>query len=126
MGMTFRSMLIRSNADIKLDRADRISKSANRAYTKLVMDLEAKRDAIIESIEASKDLSTSNSRDDLNTINNFDSERWVAKFQANSVELELCDRELAIAAGNFAELFDYSVDEESGEVSQDLPSKGKK
>jgi len=119
---TFRSMLIRSNADIKMDRADRISKAAHRAYTKLVMDLEAKRDAIIESIEASKDLSTSNSRDDLNTINNFDSERWVAKYQANAVELELCDRELKIAAGQFAELFDYDLDEDTGEVTAKLPS----
>ena len=123
---TFRSMLIRSNSDIKMDRADRISKAAHRAYTKLVMDLEAKRDAIIESIEASKDLSTSNSRDDLNTINNFDSERWVAKYQANAVELELCERELNIAAEKFTELFDYNVDETTGEVSQELPSDKKK
>lgn len=121
-GKSFRSMLIRSNADIKLDRADRISKSAYRAYTKLVMDLEAKRDAIIESIEASKDLSTSNSKDDINTINNFDSERWVSKYQANAVELELCDRELAIASKNFSILFDMDVDEETGEVSPKHPS----
>jgi len=120
--LTFRGMLIRSNADIKLDKADRISKAAHRAYTKLVMDLEAKRDAIIESIEASKDISTSNSRDDMNAISNFDSERWVAKYQANSVELELCERELAIAAANFGELFDYDVDESTGEVTEKLPS----
>ncbi len=123
---TFKSLLIRSNKDIQLDRADRIAKSAHRAYTKLLMDLEAKRDGIIEAIEFSKDISTSNDRNSLNAIESFDSERWVAKYQTNSVELELCERELKIAAGNFNELFDMDVDTETGEVMQDLPSKGKK
>lgn len=126
MDLTFKAMLIRSNSDIKLDRADRISKGAHRAYTKLLMDLEAKQDAIIESIEASKDLSTSNSRDSMNAIDSFDAERWVSKFQANSVELELVGREIKIAEDNFGELFHDDVDTETGEVLQDLPSSGKK
>ncbi len=123
---TFKQMLVRSNQDIKLDRADRIAKGAHRAYTKLIMDLEAKRDNILEAIEASKDLSTSNSRDSLNAVNDFDAERWVAKYQANAVELELCTRELKIATEMFDELFAPEADEETGEVIVEVPSDDKK
>jgi len=123
---SFKQMLIRSNQEIKMDRADRIAKGAYRAYYKLIMDLEAKRDAVIESVEASKDLSTSNSRDSMNAIDSFDAERWVAKYQANSVELELVERELKIANDNFNELFAAEVDMETGEVDPGLPSDSKK
>lgn len=122
---TFRQMLIRSNAEIKLDRADRISKAAWRAHSKLIMDLEAKRDAILEVMEAAKDLSTSNSRDSLNAINSFDAEAWVRNYHQNSVELELIERELKIAQANFDQLFDPSIDTDTGEVDIELPS-GKK
>jgi len=122
---TFKQMLVRSNTEIKAERADRIAKGAHRAYVKLVMDLEAKRDNILEAIEASKDLSTSNDRNSMNAIESFDAERWVSKFQANAVELELCTRELAIAEGQFGELFLAEVDEATGEIVTELPS-GKK
>jgi hypothetical protein len=123
---TFKEMLIRSNDSIKLDRADRLAKSAYRAQSKLVMDLEAKKDNIIEAIESSKDISTSNSKDTINTVEAFDPERWVSRYQQNSVELELVTKELEIATGNFASLFGHSVDEATGEVLQELPSDAKK
>jgi len=124
---TFREMLIRSNDSIKMDRADRLAKSAYRAQTKLVMDLEAKRDNIIEAIESSKDISTSNSKDTINTVEAFDPERWVSRYQQNCVELELCTKELEIAQTNMLNLFNLSVDTDTGEVLQELPSdkKGK-
>ena len=123
---TFKEMLIRSNEDIKLDRADRLAKGAYRAQYKLVMDLEAKRDNIVEAIESSKDISTSNSKDTINTVENFDAERWVARFQSNCVELRLCTEELNIASTNLQDLFNMSVDTETGEVLQELPSDSKK
>lgn len=121
--MTFKQMLTRGNADIQEQRAERIAKAAFRAYTKVTMDLEAKRDNILEAIEASKDLSTSNSKDSVNKIDNFDAERWVSRFQANAIELELCEKELNIARTQFNSLFDMSIDFETGEVTQELPSK---
>lgn len=119
---TFKEMLIRSNEDIKLDRADRLAKGAYRAQYKLVLDLSAKVDNIVEAIEASKDISTSNSKDTINTVENFDAERWVARYQNNCVELKLAKEELKIAEENLHALFNLSVDTETGEVKQELPS----
>jgi len=119
--LTFVELLKRGNSEIKSDRADRIAKGAFRAYTKLVMDLEAKRDNILEAIEASKDLSTSNSVNSINAIRDFDAERWTKRFQDNAVELELCERELVIASGCFNELFGGEINFETGEVSE-VPS----
>jgi hypothetical protein len=114
--MTFKQMLTRGNSDIQEQRAERIAKAAYRAYSKVVMDLEAKRDNILEAIEASKDLSTSNSRDSINRVDNFDAERWVSRFQANALELELVEKELQIASKQFSVLFHEEVNTDTGEI----------
>ena len=118
---SFLSILARSNASIKNDRAVRIANGALRAQQKLLMDLEARREQIIETLEASKDLSTSNDRNALNAIESFNAERWVNTFQENSVDLEVVDRELAIAKTNFDLLFGSHEDDSAELLKQKDP-----
>ena len=102
---TFLSTLVRSNSQIKFDRALRFAAAAERDATKLIYDLEAKRDNILEVLDASKDLSTSNDRNTLNVVEQFKSAEWIQRFHKNRVDLRLINEELEIAREMYDELF---------------------
>jgi hypothetical protein len=125
--MKFVNMLKRSNIEVQDARANRIAKGVYKEQQRIIDDLDSKRDAVLEVIEASQDLSTSNSKDSVNRVDNFDAKNWCARMQANSINLVKLDEELAIARFNMDELFDMElVDLATGEVLPETKKPAKK
>jgi hypothetical protein len=115
--MKFVDMLKRSNIEVQDARANRVAKAVYKSQQRIIDNLDSKRDILLEVIEASQDLSTSNSKDSVNRIDSFEADSWTMKFQANSVALVKVTEELAIARANMTEMFDMElVDLETGEV----------
>jgi len=110
----FSQILSRSNVQIRSDRARRFNKGGYRAMKKLIMDMEAKRDAIEEAISASLDLSTSNDRNSINAIEAFNAEAWCKRIVDNKIALRISNEELQEANKVFDEYFGDDVAEMEG------------
>ena len=113
MGNLFLNTLVRSNAQIKQDRAVRISNGAYREVNRIVMEMEAQKEAIEEAISAATDLSTSNDRNSINAIDAFDAAGWASKIIENELQLKIVNEKLAVAHGLRAKFFEEDVEAEN-------------
>ena len=112
MGNLFFNTLVRTNSEIKRDRAARVANGAKRSVDQKVMELEAQKEAVEEAISAAVDLSTSNSRDSINAIDAFEAEGWADKINTNRLQLKILNEKLDVAYALRTEFFE----EDAGDV----------
>lgn len=93
---TFKAILTRSNKEISSDRADRVSKAANREYKRLIDSKEEEMDKIEDRIEGMLDLSTSNRTTVDNSIKNFNAEAWVSEMASLEMKKEMLRLEISV------------------------------
>lgn len=102
---TFKEILTRSNKEISADRADRITKSANREYKRLIDAKEEEMEKIEDKIESMLDLSTSNKTTVDNSIKNFDAVGWVNELANLEVKKKMISLEISVVKDSVGKYF---------------------
>jgi hypothetical protein len=102
----FEEILSRSNADIRKDRAKRITSSVVDAQQKFIMDLNSTIRKKENELDSLLDLSTSNENTSMNVIHpNFNPEDYVQKINTLVLDIELKKQELVVALEVQEDLF---------------------
>lgn len=102
----FKRNLIRSNREVKIERAEMADRTLERAMKNIIWDLEAQRDQVKNIIDGVMDISTSNDRNTINTLDVFDGPSMASKMKANWTELRLINEQLRDAHDLYDFLFD--------------------
>ncbi len=114
----FQSILSRSGKEVSDARAERFSRRGDQAMKRSIMTYEAERDALEEALDAALDINTSNDRNSINAIENFDADGWAQKMVSNRIKLRIINEKLQEANGVYEEFFTIGhVDNATGEVS---------
>jgi len=93
---TFKAILKRSDKAITNDRAERVSKGANREYKRLIDCKEEEMDLIDEQIDRMLDMSASNSTQVDNKVRDFDSVTWVNTMADLELKKEMLRLEITV------------------------------
>jgi len=111
-------ILSRSGKEVSDARAERFSRRGDQAMKRSIMTLEAERDALEEALDAALDINTSNDRNSINAIENFDADGWAHKMVNNRIKLRIINEKLQEANKVFTEFFTVGdIDLDTGEVS---------
>lgn len=106
MGNLFYNKLVRTNTQIKADKARRFAEGAADAAQMAIMKMEAEKRAIEEAIAAGSDISTSNDRNALNALESFNAASWFETLAANKLQLKIIEEKLDVLHGIRAEFFE--------------------
>ena len=110
----FEAQLVRTNKQIKGDRAKRINGTVADAQMVLIMGIRGKVREKENELDAMMDLSTDNQTTTMNVISpKFDAKEYVERINKLKVEIKMLSIELSIAEETYAEWFDSA--EESAE-----------
>lgn len=102
----FEEILSRSNADIRKDRAKRITSSVVDAQAKFIMELNSKIRKKENELDSLLDLSTSNQNTSMNVVHpDFNAEDYVNRINSLVLEIELQKQELVVALEVQEDLF---------------------
>lgn len=102
----FEEILSRSNADIRKDRAKRITSSVVDAQAKFIMELNSKIRKQENELDSLLDLSTSNQNTSMNVVHpDFDAEEYVQRINALVLDIELQKQALVVALEVQEDLF---------------------
>jgi hypothetical protein len=102
----FEEILSRSNADIRKDRAKRITSSVVDAQAKFIMELNSKIRKKENELDSLLDLSTSNQTTSMNVVHpDFVAEEYVQRINSLVLEIELKKQELTVALEVQEDLF---------------------
>jgi hypothetical protein len=102
----FEEILSRSNADIRKDRAKRITSSVVDAQAKFIMELNSKIRKKENKLDSLLDLSTNNQTTSMNVVHpDFVAEDYVNRINSLVLEIELKKQELTVALEVQEDLF---------------------
>ena len=113
MGNLFYNKLVRTNTQIKADKARRFAEGAADAAQMAIMKMEGEKRAIEEAIAAGSDISTSNDRNALNALEAFDANSWFSTLAANRLQLKIINEKLEVLHDIRTEFFE----EDAGDVA---------